>query len=289
MRLKIFDIMKRYSYILIVLLAMLCCFSAYGQQQAEKKVAVLLPIDRQGNVNYFLKAMVKGKLTNAVTSMPGYGVYERTDIDAIFEEQAFQRTGYVSDEQMQKMGEIKGVAYVLVSEVAQSGKDVYIQAKLMQVETAKVEKSSDQLCSENPEQMEKGCLELVRKLFGKGGSTYGNNDGTGYGERSSASTSEQSDNSVYYLVADYETIRSKRLHIPPLDAAVNLRDYTRVEDMSYFEVIETRARSLRILSNHPTGSYRFDTSNPNNIKIIIDPKSFWSTSRVCLIATNYRH
>ena len=275
MQLKIFDVMKRYGYILIVLLAVLC-LPVYGQGQAEKKVAILLPVDRQGNVNYFLKAMVKGKLTNAVTSMSGYGVYERTDIDAIFEEQAFQRTGHVSDEQKQRMGEIKGVAYVLVSEVVQSGKDVYIQAKLMSVETAKVEKSSDQLCSENPELMEKGCLELVGKLFGRGS--------TGYGERSSISTSEQSDNSVYYLVTNNEFIRSKGLANHP-DAADNLRYYSKV-DMSYLPVIETRARSCRILSDHPTSSYKFDATNPNNVKIIIiNPKVFWSISRVCLVAT----
>lgn len=170
--------MKKLTFITFLFLIGMMPTLCFGQSQAEKKVAVLLPIDRQGNVNYILMAMVKGKLTNAVTSMPGYGVYERTDIDAIFEEQAFQRTGHVSDEQRQKMGEIKGVAYVLVSEVAQSGKDVYIQAKQMSVETAKVEKSNDQLCSENPEQMEKGCLELVGKLLGRGG-TYGNS-GVGY-------------------------------------------------------------------------------------------------------------
>ncbi|MCM1170070.1 MAG: SUMF1/EgtB/PvdO family nonheme iron enzyme [Bacteroides sp.] len=148
----------------------------YGQVKNNiKKVAVLMPIDRQGNVDYFLKVMVKGKLTNAVTNISEFEAYDRTDIDAIFEEQAFQRTGHVSDEQKQKMGEIKGVDYVLVSEVAQSGDNIYILAKLMSVETAYVEHSIDQLCTLNPEQMAEGCRELAKKLFNVSGtSTSGN-------------------------------------------------------------------------------------------------------------------
>lgn len=102
------------------------------------------------------------------------------------------------------------------------------------------------------------------------------------------SVSGQTDNAVYYLVADYAILKSKGLVRYP--EAVNLKECTEVYDMNELEFIETNSGSCRILTEHPSGSYKFDAQTPKNVKIkILNPKAFWNSSRVCLIGVNIHH
>ena len=57
-----------------------------------KKVAILETVDKEGTISYPIKLMLRANLSKAITNTNGYEAYDRTDMDAIMNEQDFQRT-----------------------------------------------------------------------------------------------------------------------------------------------------------------------------------------------------
>lgn len=141
-------------------------FSTVASAQV-KKVAILEAVDREGNVPYAHKLMLRSNLAKAITSAEGYEAYDRTDMDAIMGEQNFQRTGMVSDDQIRRLGEMTGAAYILVAEAANADeKSMFITAKILNVETAKTEVTENVLMGNTPSEIQIGCTELANKLLG---------------------------------------------------------------------------------------------------------------------------
>ena len=127
-------------------------------------VAILEPIDREGNIGYNNLVILRANLSKAVTNTSSYEVYERTDIDAIMSEHNFQRTGLVEEEQIKKLGEMTGAEYVLVAEVVIAGKNkLFVTAKLLDVETARTIIIDNMEI--NIDHMQKGCDALAKKMF----------------------------------------------------------------------------------------------------------------------------
>ena len=126
---------------LIILL--LSALSLTAVAQNKKTVAVLDPICRDNSVNVFFQQMVRGAMESAVTMSNEYEAYDRSAFDQIQKEQAFQRTGAVSDSQIKKMGELAGVDYVLVSEVSAYEGYLATIIKILNVTTGKYDKSAD--------------------------------------------------------------------------------------------------------------------------------------------------
>ena len=133
---------------------------------AQKKVAILETIDRDGTLNYGVRLMVRSNLMKAVSATVGYEAYDRTDIDAIMGEQNFQRTGYVSEDQIRRLGEMTGAAYILVSEAAKvDANSIFVTAKILDVETARTELTDNALMTMSAAEIQKGCEALAAKLL----------------------------------------------------------------------------------------------------------------------------
>ena len=148
---------------LIILLLSALSLTAVAQQ--KKTVAVLDPICRDNSVNVFFQQMVRGAMESAVTMSNEYEAYDRSAFDQIQNEQAFQRTGAVSDSQIKEMGEMAGVDYVLVSEV--SAYEGYLSTiiKILNVTTGKYDKSADDYMELKPESVKTKCREMASSLF----------------------------------------------------------------------------------------------------------------------------
>lgn len=131
-----------------------------------RRVAILETVDRQGNVSYASKLMLRSNLAKAITNTPGYEAYDRTDMDAIMGEQDFQRTGMVSNDQIKRLGEMTGAKYVLVAEaVIVDANNMYITAKLLDVETARTVMTDNQLMGNSAKEIQRGCQLLAEKLI----------------------------------------------------------------------------------------------------------------------------
>ena len=153
----------RIKSILIILLSVLS-MTAFAQ---VKKVAILETVDKNGDVAYSHKLMIRSNLAKVITNTPGYEGYDRTDMKAISDEHNFQRTGMVSDDQIKKLGEMTGAQYILVAEAVNVDKqNIFITAKILNVETAKMDMTDNILSSMTPPDIQHACEVLAYKLLG---------------------------------------------------------------------------------------------------------------------------
>ena len=152
--------MKRFLFAL--LLSLICLI---GEAQV-KKVAILNVVDKAGTVDDLSKFWLKAELTSAISKTPGFQAYDRTDLDQILSEQNFQRTGMVSDDQIKKLGEMTGAAYVLVAEAMAGNGYMAVSAKILDVETAGILTAENTMMKTDVEEIKKGCEALAAKLFG---------------------------------------------------------------------------------------------------------------------------
>ena len=135
-------------------------------EQPAKKVAILEVVDRDNAVNYGVKLLLRTSLAKAITQTRGYEGYDRVDMGAIQGEQDFQRTGMVSDAEIRKLGEMTGAAYVLVAEAAKLDESlIIVTAKILDVETAKLEKTDYEQMGINARDMAEACRKLANRLL----------------------------------------------------------------------------------------------------------------------------
>ena len=156
--------MKKVFILTFMMLSVVMTFA-----QETKRVAILETVDKQGNVSYATKLILRTNIAKAITGTPGYEAYDRTDIDAIMSEHDFQRTGLVSNDQIARLGEMTGAKYVLVTECAlTSDEKMIVSVKLLNVETARVEMTDNALMLLSSEDIQQECKELAATLFSEG-------------------------------------------------------------------------------------------------------------------------
>ena len=136
----------------------------YAQTQ---KVAILEVVDKEGKLSYSQKLMLRSNLARAITNTDGYEAFDRSDIDEIFKEHNFQRTGNVSAKQIKKLGEMTGAQYILVLEGAMvEDNKIFVTAKILNVETTKMDRTDNALIGTSGAAMQRGCRSLASKMFG---------------------------------------------------------------------------------------------------------------------------
>lgn len=149
------------KFILFLLL-----FSTAMFAQEVKRVAILETVDKENKISYANKLILRASLSKAITLTEGYEAYDRTDVDAIMSEQDFQRTGMVSNDQIKRLGEMTGANYILVAEAVQvDNKNMFITAKLLDVETARTIMTDNVMMGTTAEDIQEGCKTLSEKLF----------------------------------------------------------------------------------------------------------------------------
>ncbi len=139
-------------------------WSAIGQ---VKRIAILETIDKEGKVPYAIEVMVRSNLTKVISNTPGYEGYDRVNISEIMDEHDFERTGLVNEEQIRHLGEISGADFILVSEAVKFDEsNVFITAKILNVESAKTESSENALMGMTAQDIQHGCESLANRLLG---------------------------------------------------------------------------------------------------------------------------
>ena len=147
------------------LVCFICAADCFEQTKREETVCKKV-VDKEGKLSYSQKLMLRSNLAKAVTNTAGFEAYDRTDIDAILNEQDFQRTGMVSDAQIKKLGEMTGAAYILGAEgVGADAENLFVTATIMNVESGRIELTESSLIGIAPKNMQKGCANLASQLF----------------------------------------------------------------------------------------------------------------------------
>ncbi len=152
--------------ILLMLIALIFVCPIFGQSGSTKRVAILEIVDKDGTVPYGVKLMIRSKLGTAINNTAGYEAYDRVDIASIMNEQEFQRTGLVDDSQIRKLGDITGANYILVAEAANiDEKNVAIIAKILNVESAKIDQTANIHSDIEINELEGSCRTLAERLL----------------------------------------------------------------------------------------------------------------------------
>lgn len=151
----------------IIFLFFISCSIIGFAQNSVKRVAILETVDKAGTISYGTKLLLRQSITYAITQTPGYEGYNRVDMAQMLGEHEFQRTGYVSDSQIKKLGKMTGAAYVLIAEAAAyDAEHIIILANLVNVETGQIENSSIPVVAGiDPENMAKSCAYLAEILL----------------------------------------------------------------------------------------------------------------------------
>ncbi|MCM1041391.1 MAG: hypothetical protein NC396_03050 [Bacteroides sp.] len=161
---------RQYICILLLLIAATACHIPAYAQENVKKVAILEPIDRKGEINEGVKLLLRTSLAKAITNTPGFEAYTR-DIAGIIKEQQFQRTGMVQDAEIKQIGKMTGVSYVLKIEVAKyDARNVILTADILDVVTAGIVKTDGVTAGIEASEMAKACNSLAQKLLENAGS-----------------------------------------------------------------------------------------------------------------------
>lgn len=156
--------MKKIFFLMCLMLSAALTFA-----QNTKKVAILEVVDREGRLSYSQKLVLRSNMARAIANTDGYEAYDRSDVDMIMSEQDFQRTGIVSEKEIQKLGEMTGVSLILVTEgVLIDANKIFVTAKILNVKTGRVDMTDNTTMGIESSDMQQGCNDLARKLFGIG-------------------------------------------------------------------------------------------------------------------------
>jgi formylglycine-generating enzyme required for sulfatase activity len=127
----------------ILLLTFLFATLACGQ--GKKKVAMLEPIIKSGNVTLLQKEIIRGTLEEAIIATPGYEAVTRTNLDAIAGEQSFQQSGMVDDDQRKRIGMMSGADLICVLQLTAEDSDLYVSSSLIEIESGKIIRTANEL------------------------------------------------------------------------------------------------------------------------------------------------
>ena len=121
--------------LLIILLSALS-LTAFAQQ---KKVAVYVTGEDAG-----INKVLGSKLVSAIARSNEFSAIERTEsfLAELSKEQNYQRTGAVDDSELSRLGKQFGVQYICVAAVSEAFDEKYLSARLIDVETAQVERTA---------------------------------------------------------------------------------------------------------------------------------------------------
>lgn len=186
----------------VLLLIPFYCSAFVAPSQDVKKVAILDIVDRDNSVSRAKKLIVRSALTHAVTNTPGYEAYTRVDIASVFSEHDFQRTGAVSEEQIKKLGEMAGVAYILIAEVAAEGDEIVVVAQIIDVETAQIIRSADAQMPSTSDGAAYACDQLAAQLLSAGMRVNSYSSNTKF--KSSTSNSSQTSSTSQSSTKNYK-------------------------------------------------------------------------------------
>lgn len=127
--------MRHFVSMMAMLLAV-CSFA-----QAPRKVAVYVT----GDVEDSYKKVIGSKLVSCITQSGEYAAVERTNefLSALTQEQDYQMSGAVNDQQIVKLGAQFGVRYVLVADVTEIFESTFISARMIDVQTGLITHSAE--------------------------------------------------------------------------------------------------------------------------------------------------
>lgn len=150
--------------------SLLLCLMLFALAASAQKTKVAVYVTAADGVEEATKQIVGSELVAAIVLNNQYSAVERTSdfLKELSQEHSYQRSGSVDDQQIQKLGKQFGVEQVCVANVMPYQDKFYIQARLLDVETATVLATAREISALNTlESIVSASEKVANKLVGK--------------------------------------------------------------------------------------------------------------------------
>ena len=129
----------------------------------DEKIAIF---DPSGTVDKSYKEIIREEISGIIVNTGGYMVLERQLINKVLEENRFQSGGLVDDTQISEMGKRMGANLVFVTSITtMSGNNYYLSFKLIDVQTARIEKQRTAVTQRGSSELIDVVQKTVREMF----------------------------------------------------------------------------------------------------------------------------
>ncbi len=253
---------------LFIILLSALSLTAVAQQNEVKRIAILETVDKVGDVNLGVKNLLRQSITFGINRVAGYEGYNRVDMAQITGEHNFQRTGYVSDSDIKKLGAMTGAQYVLIAEVTNyDATHILVYANLVDIVTGRITNSSiPKVAGTAPEQMYKDCAEVAESLLGI---TTSNSNTSLYGGSSNNSTPSYN-SSINQNIAQSNNLPTQ----PYKNHTLSVDKSSFIVSYDYNVVYVTITCDTTWEVQHPTASMYSVSRNGNTLKVTIKENPF---------------
>lgn len=147
-----------------LIVIMLCAMLLPLFGMAQRSIAVMPTICRNGSVSDATLLQVYGSLEAGSVNKAGYQSFDRSSIDRIVDEISFQKSGMVNDDEIRQF-RFAGVDYILVSEAIRTDDgNLFVTCKIVNVETARISQTiSCTMCSRS-DIISKACNNIAIRM-----------------------------------------------------------------------------------------------------------------------------
>lgn len=176
---------------LIIFIVMFIALNSLAQE--KQKVAIYTTDDSGENIVEFVGEF----LTDAIVKRGTYIAVERTAqfLRELNKEQAYQRSGSVDDNEISRLGKQMGVHLVCVVKIGKGGDQLFISARLIDVESATLQSTARpvRFSIDDWDGIEKSCEAVTTSMFGEKGSSL-------HGSRTNSSNTTNSNSDFVEMV-----------------------------------------------------------------------------------------
>jgi len=147
----------------VIIISVVALLSLVAMAQ-DKKVAVF---DPAGSAENTIKEILREEISSIIVNAGGFTVLERQLINKVLEENKFQSGGLVDDSQISEIGKRMGANLVFVTNLSRVGKNYYVSCKLIDVQTARIEKQKTAQTTRGSNDLVSTVRKMVGEMFAK--------------------------------------------------------------------------------------------------------------------------
>ena len=136
------------SKIVFLCLFTVALFSLQAQNE-KLRVAVFDPTSSGTGIDEGTRMAVREIISSTFVNTGKYIIVERSLIERVMQEQQFTNSGAVDDSQASEIGRLAGANKIVLTVVAQAGNNTLLSVKLVDVNSASVEKQKTQMMGAN--------------------------------------------------------------------------------------------------------------------------------------------
>lgn len=138
--------------------------------KAVKRIDTMLAVfdlETTGKIDKDVSRPLTDSIRLEVVKTKKYKIIDRSNMDKILGEQKLQLSGCVSGECIVEAGQLLGVGRIITGSISLIGSTYYLSLSLINVESGEIEKSSEDKCKCELDELIDSSKRLIAKLIGE--------------------------------------------------------------------------------------------------------------------------